>query len=100
MRSVLAFTVYRLGIFVIAVLGFYALGARGALNLVLSGVTSVLLSYVLLRRQRDEMAQVVAARINSSHLEAEEDAAVDAAEANSVQPDSEQASSGEEHGVK
>ncbi|NAZ86460.1 DUF4229 domain-containing protein [Kineococcus sp. T90] len=46
----------RLGIFVLCLVVVSGLGAKGWLALLIAAVVSVLLSVVLLRRQREEMA--------------------------------------------
>ncbi|GAA3752437.1 DUF4229 domain-containing protein [Salinactinospora qingdaonensis] len=60
MRSVLAYTASRLLLFAVALGLLYLLGARGFLLLALAFLTSGLVSYILLARQRDAMSQVVA----------------------------------------
>lgn len=57
----LVYTVLRLGLFVV-VLGIVSLFARGLIPLVLAGVISFALSYVLLRGPRERLAQQVAER--------------------------------------
>lgn len=57
----LVYTVLRLGLFVV-VLGVVSLFARGLVPLVLAGVISFALSYVLLRGPRERLAQQVAER--------------------------------------
>ncbi len=57
----LVYTVLRLGLFVV-VLGIVSLFARGLIPLVLAGVISFVLSYVLLRGPRERLAQQVAER--------------------------------------
>ena len=56
MGATLKYTVMRLGIFVLCLVVVSALGAKGWLALLIAAVVSVLLSVVLLRRQREEMA--------------------------------------------
>ena len=78
MGAVLRYTVWRLGFFFVAVGFFYALGARWWLNLGLSAVVALLLSYVLLRRQRNEVAAVLTRALAVHRDETAEDAALDA----------------------
>ena len=61
----LKYTVLRLGDFVIALLVLIQLGAHGWLALGLAAVISVLLSLLLLRRQREEMAADIQRRIEA-----------------------------------
>ena len=56
MSPYLKYTVLRLGVFVVVLLVLIQLGAHSWLALGLAAVVSVLLSLVLLRRQREEMA--------------------------------------------
>ncbi|WP_432498920.1 DUF4229 domain-containing protein [Kineococcus gypseus] len=56
MGATLKYTVMRLGVFVLSLAVAAGLGARGWLALLIAAVVSVLLSLVLLRRQREEMA--------------------------------------------
>lgn len=59
MRPLLAYTALRLGLLLAAVAVLYAFGARGWLLLVLAAVASMALSFVLLGRVRDQVAQAV-----------------------------------------
>ncbi|WP_369054922.1 MULTISPECIES: DUF4229 domain-containing protein [Kineococcus] len=59
------YSVLRLSIFVGSLLLLYLLGARGWLALGLAAVVSVLLSLVLLRKQRDAMAAEVQRRVDA-----------------------------------
>ena len=61
----LKYTVLRLGVFVLALVVLSWAGARGWLALALAAVVSVLLSLVLLRRQREEMALDLQRRIDA-----------------------------------
>ncbi|PPK93517.1 uncharacterized protein DUF4229 [Kineococcus xinjiangensis] len=61
----LKYTVLRLGVFVLALVVLTWAGARGWLALGLAAVVSVLLSLVLLRRQREEMALALQRRIDA-----------------------------------
>jgi len=58
------YTVLRLGIFALCLVLFNALGAKSWLGLLLAAVVSVLVSLLLLRRQREEMAAVLQRRID------------------------------------
>ncbi len=63
MLPLLKYTVLRLALFVAAIGVLYLLGARGVLNLALAAVVSLLLSYLLLRGPRDELARAVQGRV-------------------------------------
>ncbi|WP_432533187.1 DUF4229 domain-containing protein [Kineococcus arenarius] len=63
MGATLKYTVLRLGLFVLCLVALSALGARGWLALAVAAVLSVLLSLVLLRRQREEMAARLQQRV-------------------------------------
>lgn len=78
MRAFVQFTVLRVGFFVASVLVLWALGARGYLNLVLSAMVALLLSYALLGRQRQQVARSLERRLTSHTDETVEDALVDA----------------------
>lgn len=52
----LKFTVLRLAVFVASLGLLYVAGVRGLLLPVIAAVVSLVLSYILLRRQRDELA--------------------------------------------
>ncbi|PRY15955.1 DUF4229 domain-containing protein [Kineococcus rhizosphaerae] len=58
------YTAMRLGIFVLVLIGVNALGAKGWLGLAIAAVVSVLLSVVLLRKQREQMAAALQQRID------------------------------------
>jgi hypothetical protein len=62
---VLRYTLLRLLVFFGCLIGFWLLGMRNdpALLLLVSAVASLVLSYFLLRRQRDEFAERIAARV-------------------------------------
>jgi predicted RND superfamily exporter protein len=85
----LKYTVMRLGLFVAVLALAYLLGARGLLAFALAVLVSAMLSFVLLRGQRDAVASQVSnglqrrlsARPSPSQDELVEDAAVDAARA-------------------
>ena len=64
MGVALRYTVLRLGIFVVCLVVARELGARTWLALLIAAVTSVLLSLVLLRRQREQMAVALQQRID------------------------------------
>ncbi len=61
----LRYTIWRLGIFFSCLLLAWLLGLRNdpTLLLLVSAVVSVLLSFFLLRRQRDQFSERIAARI-------------------------------------
>ena len=65
MSPYLKYTVLRLGVFVVVLLVLIQLGAHSWLALGLAAVVSVLLSLVLLRRQREEMAADIQRRIDA-----------------------------------
>lgn len=58
------YTVMRLSIFVLCLVLANALGAKGWLGLAIAAVVSVLLSLVLLRKQREQMAAALQQRID------------------------------------
>jgi positive regulator of sigma E activity len=60
--AVLKYSVLRLGLFVAALVVLSLLGASELTAVVGAALVSLLLSYVLLRRPREEMAQVIAER--------------------------------------
>ena len=62
--ATLRYTVLRLGIFVVCLVVARAVGAVGWLALLIAAVVSVLLSLVLLRRQREQMAVALQRRID------------------------------------
>ena len=68
------YTVLRLGIFALCLVLFNALGAKSWLGLLLAGVVSVLVSLLLLRRQREEMAAALQRRIDGRIEKAQEPA--------------------------
>ena len=64
---VLRYTLLRLAVFAAVLALLYAAGARGILLAALTVVVSLALSYLLLARQRDAVAAVVAERVARSH---------------------------------
>ncbi|MFI7587987.1 DUF4229 domain-containing protein [Spongisporangium articulatum] len=60
--ALLKFTVLRLGLFVASLGLLFVLGMRGLITFVLAAVISLVLSYILLRRQREELAQALEQR--------------------------------------
>lgn len=64
MSPLLKYSVLRLALFVVALVTFRALGARGILAIVLAAVVSMLLSYVLLRGPRDELSGAIEKRVS------------------------------------
>jgi hypothetical protein len=66
-NPVAKYTLLRLGLFVACLAALYAVGGNGWLVLVLAAVISLALSYVLLRRQREEMAEAIADRVQTRH---------------------------------
>ena len=84
MSPFLKYTVLRLGLFVMS-LGVLSIFARGWLLLLLAALVSLVLSYVLLGRYRDEMTASVSSRVEARHSGrmsrglAEDDAAEDQA---------------------
>jgi len=87
----LKYSVMRLAMFVAAMALLYLVGIKALLpNLLLAGVISLLLSYLLLRRPREELSQQIATRVSGRLQDPQrrsavaedaeiEDAAVDAA---------------------
>jgi hypothetical protein len=65
MRATLSYTVLRLGIFAVALVVLYLLGARQFLLLVLAALVSAIASYILLVRQRSAMAGSISRRITN-----------------------------------
>lgn len=65
MRATLAYTTARILLFVAATGLIYLAGARGLLLLALAVLVSGAVSYVLLSRQRDAMAGVLASRVRN-----------------------------------
>jgi len=63
--SLLKYTVLRLALFLVALVTFRVLGARGILAVVLAAFVSMLLSYVLLRGPRDELSGVIDKRVSA-----------------------------------
>jgi hypothetical protein len=60
----LKYSVLRLALFVVSLVTFRALGARGILSVVLAAFVSMLLSYVLLRGPRDELTGAIERRVS------------------------------------
>jgi hypothetical protein len=80
---VLRYTVLRLGLFVVVLAAMFVAGARGVLLVGLTVVLSLALSYLLLRKQRDQMSAVIAQRIAArsgqpNHADGVDEAAEDA----------------------
>ncbi len=97
--AVLKYTVLRLALFVAAFAVLAMLGARPLLAVVLAAAVSMMLSYVLLRGPRDDVARLLTQRVQGRHGAREqrsgsrvaedaaiEDAADDAARAGPVRP--------------
>lgn len=62
----LKYSVMRLALFVAAMGLLYVIGVKALLpNLLTAGVISLLLSYVLLRRPREELSQQIAGRVEA-----------------------------------
>ncbi|GAA4660534.1 DUF4229 domain-containing protein [Kineococcus glutinatus] len=64
MGPYLKYTVLRLGVFVLCLVVLTWAGARGLLAIGLAALVSVLLSLLLLRRQREEMALALQRRVD------------------------------------
>ncbi|ABS02121.1 mannitol-specific phosphotransferase system IIBC component [Kineococcus radiotolerans] len=62
--ATLRYTALRLGIFVLCLVVARAVGAVGWLALLIAAVVSVLLSLLLLRRQREQMALALQQRVD------------------------------------
>jgi hypothetical protein len=60
----LKYTVLRLALFVASMGVLYLLGMRGLLNVAVAALISLMLSYVLLRRPREDLSQAIAGRIS------------------------------------
>ncbi|HEY1620930.1 MAG TPA: DUF4229 domain-containing protein [Streptosporangiaceae bacterium] len=65
MRATLSYTTLRLGIFVVALVLLYLVGARGIVLLGIAALVSAVSSYVLLSRQREAMAGSISRRITN-----------------------------------
>lgn len=65
MRATLSYTTLRLGIFIVALVLLYLVGARGIVLLGVAALVSAVSSYVLLSRQREAMAGSISRRITS-----------------------------------
>jgi hypothetical protein len=59
----LTYSVMRLALFVASMGLLYLAGVRGLLNIVLAALVSLMLSYLLLRRPREELSQEIAGRV-------------------------------------
>jgi len=57
------YTLLRLGLFVVVLVLLYAVNARGLLAVILAAVISLALSYLLLGRQRQAMAERIVKRV-------------------------------------
>ena len=66
MRATLAYTTLRLGIFIVALVVLYLVGAREILLIGGAAVISAILSYVVLSRQREAMAGSISRRITNA----------------------------------
>lgn len=53
----------RLALFAVALGLLYLAGVRGLLNIVLAALVSLMLSYLLLRRPREQLSQEIAERV-------------------------------------
>jgi hypothetical protein len=91
---VLRYTLLRLGIFAAVLVLLFLVGARGILLAVLTVVVSMALSYLVLARQRDAVAAVVAERVARAQQpqqpgadEAAEDAEDEARRARLAEPE-------------
>jgi hypothetical protein len=73
----LRYTLLRLALFAVVLAGLAAAGARGLLLLALSLASSMALSYLLLRRQRDALATAIAERAEQRRAAEPEDAGAD-----------------------
>ena len=62
MRPVAVYSALRVGLFLVVVLVLRVLGVSGVLSLVIAVVVALLLSFVVLRRQRDAVTRVLMAR--------------------------------------
>lgn len=70
MRATFAYTTARILLFVVSVIVFYVVGARGLLLLALACLVSGIASFVLLSRQRDVMSGVLMSRIKNGQRRA------------------------------
>lgn len=100
MRPVAVYSALRLGLFLAALIGLFALGARGLLLVALSLLVSFGLSFVVLRRRRDEVTRALMQRKTQKPRRARrglgqllrddaaaEDAALDAAASDADRPE-------------
>jgi hypothetical protein len=66
MRTVLAYTTARILMFVVALVVLYLCGARGILLLALAFVVTMVLSYIVLNKQREKIAAGLNNRLSKS----------------------------------
>ena len=66
MRATLSYTVLRLAIFAVALGLLYLVGARGIVLLGVAALASAVLSYVVLARRREAMADSISQRITNA----------------------------------
>lgn len=66
MRATLSYTVLRLALFAVALGLLYLAGARGIVLLGVAALASAVLSYVVLARRREAMAESISQRITSA----------------------------------
>jgi hypothetical protein len=64
----LKYSVMRLALFVAAMGLLWLVQIKGLLNILLAALISLLLSYLLLRRPREELSQQIAEKVASRHL--------------------------------
>jgi len=62
MRPVAVYSALRVGLFLVVVLALRVLGVSGVLSLVIAVVVAMLLSFLVLRRQRDAVTRALMAR--------------------------------------
>lgn len=91
MRPIAVYSALRIGLFLVAYVALVALGAQGLLALGLAAVVSLGLSFVLLRRQRESVAQALLDRRTARPREGfsqflRADAAAEDAAADAVRP--------------
>ena len=107
--ALIKYSVLRLALFVASLIVLWAVGVRQSiLMLVLAAGSSLALSYVLLGKQRDEVALALQARLESRVARrsgigradaAEEDAAIDAAQRVQSSESSDRKADGQQQGV-
>jgi membrane protein implicated in regulation of membrane protease activity len=66
MRATLSYTVLRLALFAVALGLLYLVGARGIVLLGVAALASAVLSYVILARRREAMADSISQRITNA----------------------------------